>query len=205
MKLLSLPNAAKSVSTRKPATHTRKKKTEDKPVVTHLCAVPGCSELGEYKAPISQKELTKYRWLCLEHVRMYNANWDYFNGMNSVEIEQFMKDAMYGHRPTWKINSQKLHTEEKLEEALARMLGANHKSERKRVHKARTQSDKERKALAVLNMEGEVSLQEIKKQYKLLVKKHHPDVNSGAKKAEERFKSITEAYQELLKIKEISK
>ncbi|MGC8605903.1 MAG: DnaJ C-terminal domain-containing protein, partial [Desulfomonilaceae bacterium] len=38
---------------------------------------------------------------------------------------------------------------------------------------------------------------EIKKAYRKLARKYHPDVNPGDKKAEEKFKSISEAYEAL--------
>jgi len=38
---------------------------------------------------------------------------------------------------------------------------------------------------------------EIKKAYRTLVKKYHPDKNQGDKKAEEKFKEVTEAYEVL--------
>lgn len=167
------------------------------------CDVPGCIYAGEFKAPFSKDELTRYRWFCMPHVRDYNANWDYFSGMHASQIEDFMKDAMFGHRPTWKINQQKL-TEENLEAALHDMLHGNRRgarAERRKQAAQRQQSDEEQRSLAVLNLEGEVTLQDIKKQYKLLVKKHHPDVNPGDKRAEDRFKRITKAYHELLKIR----
>lgn len=166
------------------------------------CEVQGCPYAGEYKAPYSQDELSRYRWFCLPHVRDYNANWDYFTGMQSQEIEDFMKDAMFGHRPTWKINQQKL-TEENLEAALHAMLHGTRQgaSERKKQAAARSISEEERKALAVLDLQGEVTLQAIKKQYKLLVKKHHPDVNKGDKRSEERFKRITKAYHDLMSLR----
>jgi hypothetical protein len=167
------------------------------------CDMPGCELAGEYKAPFSPQEIDKYRFFCLDHVREYNSNWDYFTGMHASQIEDFMKDAMFGHRPTWKINYQKTN-EEKLEEALHDMLHGQRRGAREQKRKraeAMRIPEEERKALAVLNLEGEVALQDIKKQYKLLVKKHHPDVNRNDSKAEERFKRITEAYQDLMKLR----
>lgn len=164
--------------------------------------MPGCDLAGEYKAPHSPQELRKYRWFCLDHVREYNKNWDYFTGMHATQIEDFMRDAMLGHRPTWKINQQKV-TEEQLEAALHDMLNGNRRGaqeKRRKQQEAARIPEEERKALAVLNLEGEVSLQDIKKQYKLLVKKHHPDVNKG-ERAEEQFKRITEAYRDLMRLR----
>lgn len=166
------------------------------------CDIPSCPYVGEHRAPYSKQELDRYRWFCLTHVREYNANWDYFSGMAAMQIEDFMKDAMLGHRPTWKFNQQHLTTDT-LEEALHAMLHGTRRGaaeERKRRATFRSQSEEERRALAVLDLEGEVTLQQIKKQYKLLVKKHHPDVNKGDKRSEERFKRITKAYHTLMSL-----
>ena len=48
--------------------------------------------------------------------------------------------------------------------------------------------------LKVLDLPPEVTLKELKARYKQLVKRHHPDLHGGDKKAEERLKLINEAY-----------
>jgi molecular chaperone DnaJ len=50
---------------------------------------------------------------------------------------------------------------------------------------------------AVLEVERGASDDDIKKAYRRLAMKYHPDRNNGAKEAEERFKEITEAYDVL--------
>src|SRR5579872_4202449 len=47
---------------------------------------------------------------------------------------------------------------------------------------------------AVLGVSASASQDEIKKQYRKLAKKFHPDSNQGDAKAAERFKEISEAY-----------
>ena len=49
----------------------------------------------------------------------------------------------------------------------------------------------------VLDAKRNSSQSEIKKAYRRLARKHHPDVNPGDKSAEERFKQIQEAYKVL--------
>ncbi|MDY6855242.1 MAG: DnaJ domain-containing protein [Thermodesulfobacteriota bacterium] len=50
----------------------------------------------------------------------------------------------------------------------------------------------------VLGVNEEASSEEIKKAYRTLALKHHPDRNPGDKTAEERFKEISEAYGVLI-------
>lgn len=49
----------------------------------------------------------------------------------------------------------------------------------------------------ILGVDKKASADEIKKVYRKLARKYHPDVNPGDKTAEERFKEINEAYQVL--------
>lgn len=50
---------------------------------------------------------------------------------------------------------------------------------------------------AVLGVSPNADDQQIKQAYRKLARQHHPDVNPGDKRAEDRFKEINEAYQAL--------
>src|SRR6201746_2498090 len=49
----------------------------------------------------------------------------------------------------------------------------------------------------VLGVERTVEIDEIKKSYRKLAVKYHPDKNPGDKAAEEKFKELSEAYEAL--------
>ena len=49
----------------------------------------------------------------------------------------------------------------------------------------------------ILGVKKSDKTREIKKRYRELARKHHPDANQGSKKAEELFKLISEAYEVL--------
>ena len=49
----------------------------------------------------------------------------------------------------------------------------------------------------ILGIDKKASQEEIKKVYRKLAKKYHPDANPGDKKAEDKFKDISEAYEVL--------
>jgi len=49
----------------------------------------------------------------------------------------------------------------------------------------------------ILGVKRDASEQELKKAYRQLALKHHPDRNPGSKPSEEKFKEINEAYEVL--------
>jgi len=175
---------------------------------THACEQPGCDEQGAHRAPRTPIDLRNYRWFCLEHVRAYNRAWNFFEGWTQSDIERFQRDDMTGHRPTWPFGSRKTLDEnmsdmDSVFQAFAHeWFGAN-QDEKERARKARGANglrDAElQDALAVLDLSPPVDLTSLKRRYKSLVKKHHPDANGGSRESEELLKQINQAYNCLLK------
>lgn len=158
------------------------------------CDHPGCLEAGDFRAPRSRDALREYYWFCLDHVRSYNAAWDFFKGMGPDDIERFRRADVVGGRPSWPLGARGpkgFHYElghDQLHEALRRFFFDDAQPRPRRVPTA------EEEALAVLELDGRATAAEIKARYKELVKRHHPDANGGDKAAEDRLKTINQAY-----------
>jgi DnaJ-domain-containing protein 1 len=153
--------------------------------------MPDCPELGEYRAPKSRDNLNDYHWFCLDHVRAYNAAWDFYRGMSPAEVEAQLRADTVGQRPTWPIGSLG-HTawdEDVLKDPLHILATA-----RKRPNDPHQAPVELREPLATLGLPWPTTLDAVKSRYKELAKRHHPDANGGSRDAEERLKTINLAY-----------
>ncbi len=161
------------------------------------CDMPGCSASGDHRAP-KDRSLSDHYWFCFDHVRDYNAAWDFFSGMNESEVENHILNSLYGDRPTWRYDVDGASVD-----ALRRAAWQTYnytdkeppKEEPKRgqAH-GLNQNTPEVEALMLMGLEPPVTLHAIKARYKELVKKHHPDINPGDKDAEDLLKQINMAY-----------
>jgi DnaJ-domain-containing protein 1 len=70
----------------------------------------------------------------------------------------------------------------------------------RRAAESRAVRNAERKALDALGLEANASAQEVKRQFKTLVKRHHPDANGGDRSSEDRLREIIQAYTYLKSI-----
>jgi len=161
------------------------------------CEMPACSAQGEYRAPKSRRDIKDYWWFCLEHVRAYNAGWDYYKGMSPGEIETELRRDTAWQRPSWPLGSLGASV---WEQALARdpldMLAAG-RLRRGRGPEADQAPAELLEPLATLGLSWPVTIAALKTRYKELAKRHHPDANGGDKAAEERIKTINLAYATL--------
>jgi DnaJ domain len=158
------------------------------------CEWMGCDRDGLYPAPRSRWQLRQYRWFCLEHVREYNAAWNYYAGMSDNEVEADIRADTVWQRPSWPLGvamrccGWRSH-------AIGDGFGPFHQA---RTAPRREPVTAEERALVILDLRPPVSVAIVKTRYKELVKRHHPDANGGDKAAEERFKQISEAYRTVM-------
>lgn len=164
------------------------------------CDQPDCPEPGEYRAPRDRRHLREYRWLCLAHVRAYNAAWDYYKGLGPNEIEGHLREDAGWQRPTWplgRLGSARPIDPSLLRDPLGLFREATEQAPRR---PARDETPPElRAALDVLDLTWPLDQPTLRARYKELAKRFHPDANGGNRDAEERLKDINRAYSLLRK------
>jgi len=163
--------------------------------LTRVCDHPGCGAHGGFRAPKSRRSLNDYYWFCLEHVRAYNRAWDYYKGMSPGEIEAEMRRDTTWHRPTWPLGRAGLGSDERVFDPFG-ALGVATPTKRQ----AAAEPPAELRApLAALDLAWPTTRDAVKRAYKALAKRHHPDANAGDRTAEDRLKTINAAYTALIR------
>ena len=191
----------------KPNKPSARQQAQAREAVT-ICEWPDCQNKGSHRAPKGRDNAREYWHFCLDHVREYNQSYNFFSGMNAEAVARYQKDALTGHRPTWKMgaNGGKKGAEAEIDMASDPFSmfselngrgrwrpgpGAETKAETRKVFNA------ERKALQVMGLGSDATLQTVKAKYKALVKQHHPDANGGDRSTEDRLIEIIKAYNYL--------
>lgn len=152
------------------------------------CDMPGCRQPGEYRAP-KDRALSDYYNFCLEHVQEYNKAWDFFEGMSQSDIEQHIRNAMFGERPTWVYTAAP-----DWEDTLRARASAYRDFDDPPKKEKPAEATPEREALIIMGLEAPITFIKIKERYRSLMKAHHPDRNPGDKEAEEIVKKVNMAY-----------
>ena len=163
----------------------------------NICDWYNCTEEGAYKAPKERDNSKNFRLLCLEHVREFNKNWNYFSGMNDDQIMKFLKSDMVWHKPTQSFSSSdnffKILWNDTLKDDADKI-----KLKRELNYMNKFQFNHyDIKAFSILGIDVGQKWEKIQERFKKLVKKFHPDMNDGNKKFEDKLKIITLAYTQL--------
>lgn len=175
---------------------------------TPACDWPGCLGDGTHRAPKGRQFERQYWRFCLDHVREYNQSYNFFDGMSDEAVIRYQKDALTGHRPTWKVGASsrpmmaafggsgdpfQFFNELNGGQRWRQDAGEARKAETRVVFNA------ERKALNAMGLEAGATPEEVKDRFKFLVKRHHPDANGGDRSSEDRLREIIKAYKYLKK------
>lgn len=175
------------------------------------CEWPSCTNKGTHRAPKGRDNTREYWHFCLDHVREYNQSYNFFSGMNAEAVARYQKDALTGHRPTWRMGANtsgrqgsggtadfdgasdpfSMFNELNGRGGFRAHPQPDSKPETRKVFNA------ERKALQVMGLSAGATLEVVKAKYKALVKQHHPDANGGDRSTEDRLIEIIKAYNYL--------
>ena len=171
------------------------------------CQTPGCEEAGEFRAPGTRPPgfdgPGSYRWFCLDHVRAFNAGYDWFEGMSAEEIlhaqsptagwatetRAFNASAMAGGIPRWADFADPLDAIGARAAEIKRAAAGNASMARF--------TPRERDALNVMGLGGDTDRHGLRRRYSELVRRYHPDRNGGDRSHEGRLQRVVEAYQVL--------
>lgn len=139
-----------------------------------LCDYHGCRLSGQHPAPKSPYTKDKW-WFCEDHAAEYNKNWNFFEGMRDEEARTYARreraqSSSYSTAGHWAWG------------------GARDEQGVNRI---------ERAAYDVLGVPPSATLSEIKKKYRELAKRHHPDLNKNDAVAAQKFQALTFAYEVL--------
>ena len=171
------------------------------------CERAGCAASGLYRAPKGRGREGQYWRFCLDHVREYNASYNYFAGMSDAAVAAYQKDAVVGHRPTWSmgVNGSKPSQGDAAARdwAYADPLGILRAEGLGETRRPSPEPKRPRfgalvtKALDILGLDETADPAAIKTQYKTLVKRFHPDAHGGDRSFEERLRDIIKAHDTL--------
>lgn len=165
--------------------------------VSRPCDCAGCKEKGEYRAP-KDRNLKEYYWFCLKHVQEYNAKWNYYaDGEDSPEEEVRKKrfKPRFRSKVRYQFGYDLWEEAEFFDEGYANNTDSNQEYSADGVYF----TTEERRYIKTLEMDiWQVNPETVKKQYKQMAKKYHPDINRDDENAEEKFKQISAAYHALM-------
>jgi hypothetical protein len=169
------------------------------------CQWSGCKEKATHRAPKGRDNEREYWRFCLDHVRQYNQSYNFFKGMNDAAVMAYQKDAITGHRPTWKMGTGKTRVRADFRAFGPGgdpfgLFGEGVRAEQRARAETRPVRNAERKALDTLGLDAGATKHQVKMRFKELVKRHHPDANGGDRSTEDRLVEIIQSYNYLKSI-----
>jgi hypothetical protein len=167
------------------------------------CDSSKCLDEGTHRAPKSRNELNSFFWFCMFHAREYNNSWNYYDGMSDEDVEKDVRKDTVWQRPTWRlgtngpinlefaINFNSIHDPYDILHNTRPKVDPH--SSNKKIY-----SSEQTHALTVFGLEQPGDAANIKKRYKKLVKRYHPDAKGSGIKFDEKIRDVNQAYKVLI-------
>ena len=169
------------------------------------CDADGCAQPGEFRAPPEEGARPRlngpgaWRWLCLDHVRAFNASYNYFNGMSADEIDAEQKPYAGWERETRAFSASADRPPRWADfidplDAIQTRFRGQRGPERA---DGKPLSIEDRRALRTLGLELDADRRALRQRYSELVRRYHPDRNGGDRSHERALGEVIAAYQRL--------
>ena len=156
------------------------------------CDHRGCRNLGEFRAPVSNRAPGSeggWQFLCLEHVRAFNAGYNFFDGLSPDEIIE-AQSPLAGWEQAATPKGR-----------MAFSFGDAHDlfggESRPRQQPQRWSGFGDAQALRALGLDDAATADEVRRTYKRLVRRYHPDSNEGDRSMEGKLQAVVNAYTHL--------
>ena len=157
------------------------------------CDFQNCNAEGIYPVPKSRTEIDQYIYLCIDHIREFNKSWNYFAGLTDEEFENEIRKSTTWDRPSWKFGTQNSNMNFNDHFNIFKQKSSLNVSKNNICPKLL-------KSWKTLGLEPTKNINEVKKKYKVLAKKWHPDKNLDIRKNDnDMFVKITNAYRIIIK------
>jgi hypothetical protein len=174
---------------------------------TRTCSEPGCAAPGEFRAPAEDGPRSgfngpgEWRFLCLDHVRAFNARYNFFDGMSAEEISAAQRPYAGWERQTRAFTPGAGDTPRWADfldplDAIQARFAAGRQAPRA---DGKPLSDAERRALRILGLEPDADRKALRQRYSELVRRYHPDRNGGDRSHEGKLQGVIDAYNQLKK------
>lgn len=172
------------------------------------CSHPGCTQAGEFRAPGHEASNFDgpgtWRWFCLEHIREFNAGYNFFSGMDADQIAAHQnpyggwdrETRAFAHMgadtpPSW------ANFHDPLDAIGARWRDVKKDAVERTDGKALTPQNLS--DLKTLGLEINADRTVLRRRYSDMVRRYHPDRNGGDRTHEQQLQAVIEAYQRLRK------
>jgi hypothetical protein len=147
---------------------------------------------GEFRAPRSNRLPGSdggWQFLCLEHVRAFNASYNFFDGLSPDEIQAAQSPlAGWERAATGKAGRESFH------------FGDAHDlfgGDRTPAAPRRWAGFGDAQALGALGLTDTATATDVRRAYKRLVRRYHPDSNEGDRGQEGKLQAVVNAYTHL--------
>ncbi len=171
-----------------------------------LCDAAGCPHKADVRVAKSPRELQEKLWLCAEHAREHNRQWNFFEGLSETEATEARQAGFYGDRPTWSMGrndraraSARARGPADMADAFGLFRDAARAQAQSPHRDGRQLPRLQAQAFKTLGLPFSAPAAEIRRRYAELVRRYHPDANGGDRSAETQLSEVVRAHQILKK------